>query len=327
MSDGFTGTNPVAVLELLKERRERAPGRDDGRKLALIVEGGGMRGVLSAGSLLAVDVLGFRSVFDEVYATSAGAVNAAYFLSGQGALGITIYWDSINNRHFINPFRLSRIVDVEYVYDHVVREVKVLDDDAIRSGRPDLWVSVTDALTGANVLLDVKRTPETVAQILKASSAMPVLYNKTVRVGDREYVDGGVTSLLPIVQAAGRGCTDVLTLLTRPEEYRPSRPGKLRRALLYAMIGRRYPALMRSYREGVATAERERRIAMGEERLSGVNVATLGPAPDAQTVERTTTDRGRLVEGAHRMARAAARLLGEDPGLLDGLFEGYRGSG
>ena len=60
-----------------------------------------MRGVLSAGSLLGVDLLEFRDYFDAVYAVSAGSVNAAYFLSGQGIEGITVYFDDISSRRFI----------------------------------------------------------------------------------------------------------------------------------------------------------------------------------------------------------------------------------
>src|SRR5690348_395584 len=120
--DKLLGTCPAAVVDLLKARSGQPPGRD-ARKLGLIVEGGGMRGVLSAGALLALHLLGFRNCFDEVYAASAGGVNAAYFLSGQGTLGISIYFDDISNRRFINPLRFWKMLDVEYVYDHVVVKI------------------------------------------------------------------------------------------------------------------------------------------------------------------------------------------------------------
>ena len=92
----LAGTRPERVIDLILERastagRHRSSGS---RKLALVIEGGGMRGVVSAGSLLALDQLGFRNVFDEVYATSAGGVNAAYFLSGQFPCSTTVAWSS-----------------------------------------------------------------------------------------------------------------------------------------------------------------------------------------------------------------------------------------
>lgn len=322
MSDTLVGTNPQAVLELLQRRKKF--GRGDGRRLALIVEGGGMRGVLSAGSLLAVDVLGFRDAFDEVYATSSGAVNAAYFLSGQGALGITVYFDSISNRRFYNPLRIMKIVDVEYVYDHIVARVKVLDDAAIRGGRAEFFISVTDALTGENSLVNAKEAPEPIPLILKASSALPVLYNRTVELGGRAYVDGGLTCSIPIVQAVERGCTDVLVLLTRTHGYEVAPPTWSNRFIFYALQGRKYPELMRSYAALDARANRDRRVATGQAELPGVNVATICPTEAELVVDRTTIERARLVEGAHRMARRVARVFGEDAAVLDRMFADYR---
>src|SRR5207249_2082981 len=149
---GPFGTHPRRGIDLILERASSAAGPqpDRSRKLALIIEGGGMRGVVSAGSLLALDLLGFREVFDEIYATSAGAVNAAYFLSGQGKLGMTIYFDDIANRRFINPWRLLKIVDVDYAYDRVISLHKPLDDVAIRASRVRFLLSVTDARSGLN---------------------------------------------------------------------------------------------------------------------------------------------------------------------------------
>jgi len=82
-------------LELVRQRAssgskpgKRAPG--DTAKLALVVEGGGMRGAVSGGGLQALHDLGLRDVFDCVYGSSAGAINATYFLSGQRD-GVDIY--------------------------------------------------------------------------------------------------------------------------------------------------------------------------------------------------------------------------------------------
>ncbi len=101
----IVGSHPERVIDLLQSRLSKRAEiqRTDGRKLGLVVEGGGMRGTLSAASLLAVDLMGYRGCFDAVYAVSAGSVNAAYFLSGQGVEGITVYFDNISNRRFINP--------------------------------------------------------------------------------------------------------------------------------------------------------------------------------------------------------------------------------
>ena len=316
------GSRAGAVVDLLKRRRS---GTDSGtaRKLALIVEGGGMRGVLSAGSLLAVDLLGFRHAFDEVYATSAGAVNAAYFLSGQGTVGISVYFDCINNRRFINPARLTKIVDVDFVYDRVVPLLKPLDEQAIRNARPRLFFSVSDALTGSNELLDVQRIAAPIPLMLKASCALPVLYNRTVSIAGRRYVDGGVTSDLPVSQAISRGCTDILVLLTRPADHVKMPPGLLHRAVFYLLMGWRYPALYRSFQYGHLEGRRNRAMAFGCDVPDHVNIATICPTHEEMVVGRTTLDRRQLLLGAYRLAVATAKIFNDPDDVIVRVFADF----
>ncbi len=284
-----------------------------------------MRAVLSAGSLLAMGLMGYGDCVDEVYASSAGAVNGGYHLSGQAALGMTIYFDSLTNRRFYNPLRLSKIVDLEYVYDQVVAREKPLDEEAIRRGRAEFFISVTDAETGDNVLLDAKKCPASMAQMFKASSALPVLYNRAVEIDGRPCVDGGLTCLLPIRAAVERGCTDILVLLTRTAGYQMPPPSLKARAMVRLMMGRRYPAVARVFAQHASQENRGRRIAAGEIELPSINIATICPTRAELIVERTTIDRRRVVEAAELMARRTMRLFGEeDFAELDALFRGYR---
>ncbi len=96
------------VLQAIAQRRERGsvPGRrQDDFKIALAIEGGAMRGVVSSGMVAGLEYLGLLPAFDVVYGTSAGAINGAYFVAGQAAYGATIYYEHINNSKFINPLR------------------------------------------------------------------------------------------------------------------------------------------------------------------------------------------------------------------------------
>ena len=74
------GTNPELAIDHIRARsRKNARTAHDGRKLALIVEGGAMRGVFSSGANTALEKIGLTSAFDEVYSCSAGAINAAIY--------------------------------------------------------------------------------------------------------------------------------------------------------------------------------------------------------------------------------------------------------
>jgi len=73
-----------------------------------------MRGVVSAGALIAMERVSLTSVFDEVYGESAGAINACYFLAGKAAFGGRIYLEDLISSRFINPLRPGKILDMDF---------------------------------------------------------------------------------------------------------------------------------------------------------------------------------------------------------------------
>ena len=103
--------------------------------------------VCSAGGAAALAHMGFVDVFDEVYATSAGAMNASYFLAHQPDSGIRVYFEHCTTRAFFNPLRFWKVIDVDYLFERVVTTEKPLNVSRVLSGRPRLFVAVS---TGTN---------------------------------------------------------------------------------------------------------------------------------------------------------------------------------
>jgi hypothetical protein len=86
-------THPTIALLLKRLKNNSKPtkrGFKDKEKIALCIEGGGMRGCVSAGSAAAINFLGLNDAFDVVYGSSAGAMVGAYFVSRQYS-GVQIY--------------------------------------------------------------------------------------------------------------------------------------------------------------------------------------------------------------------------------------------
>src|SRR5262245_29844400 len=138
MSVELAGLSPERVLNLIRERRQRkelGEPLDDGHKLALIVEGGAMRGDYTAGAVFALACLNGADVFDVVYAASSGAVNSSYFLSGQARLAVGTYYEDLCGPEFINHFRFWKMVDIDFVEKEVFPHRKPLDEAAIRASR------------------------------------------------------------------------------------------------------------------------------------------------------------------------------------------------
>src|SRR3954471_4639546 len=91
--------------------RERPPGA----RIALVVEGGGMRGAVSGGMALALDELGLSGAFDAAYGSSAGTLNAMWLVSGRLKDGIPTWTDAGLLKELIDyrrAFRRQPAVDV-----------------------------------------------------------------------------------------------------------------------------------------------------------------------------------------------------------------------
>ncbi|CAM9301121.1 unnamed protein product [Ectocarpus sp. 13 AM-2016] len=104
------------VVEVLRKRVKAGtkPGsHGDGLKVGLAIEGGGMRGCVSAGMIAAVSTLGLMDTFDAVYGSSAGSLVGAYAIAGQEGmprLGCSVYYDTLTGtgRHFIDTRQIFR---------------------------------------------------------------------------------------------------------------------------------------------------------------------------------------------------------------------------
>lgn len=84
--------HPVKQLIANRYRQRSVPGRrDDQAHSALIVEGGALRGIVSAGIVCQLQALGLNNVFDSVHGTSVGAITGAYFIAEQSTLGTSTY--------------------------------------------------------------------------------------------------------------------------------------------------------------------------------------------------------------------------------------------
>lgn len=142
--------HPVAHLLHERIRSGSKPGqRSDGAKVGLAIEGGGMRGAVSAGAAAALNLLGLSDAFDAVYGSSAGALIAAFFISRQ-LNGTVIYSDVIPRagKRFLDRSQLlpamgllptlgkggKPVLNLEFLLDDVVRNTVPLDWCVLRVG-------------------------------------------------------------------------------------------------------------------------------------------------------------------------------------------------
>jgi predicted patatin/cPLA2 family phospholipase len=209
------------VVRTLRRRREEGsrPGaRTDGRRVALLIEGGGMRGVVSAGMTAAIEQLGLTDAFDEVHGASAGAFNAAFLLAGQAAYLTTLYQYGFGDPRFVSIIRALRggpAFDMDHVINHVWTRHRPLRFDAVARSGIELHCTATDADRATIVDLTGLRSQEEICCALRASGRLPWLAGAPVSFRGMRLLDATLAEAIP-VHVARTTATDLLVLQTRP---------------------------------------------------------------------------------------------------------------
>jgi predicted patatin/cPLA2 family phospholipase len=204
-----------------------------------------MRGVVSAGMVTGLEQLGLTQTFDVVYGTSAGALNGAYFLAGQAAYGTTIYYENINNAHFID-FRRALSgkppVSLEYLFDTILPSVKKLDWEKVIHSPIPLKVVASCVKERCAKVFDNFESRDDLFQALKGSARMPAITGPPVEFRGDMLLDGSVYESIPTVSAA-KECTHILALRTRPANSLVS-PGMTERLIVGPWIRKYNPAMV-----------------------------------------------------------------------------------
>lgn len=240
----IVATSESQVVQNIKLKRDLLQKGDPEHKkfqTAIICGSGIMLGVFGGGVVTGLEKLGMvnkddkgKDVFDYAIGVSAGSPNLAYFLSGQSEVGTSIYYEELTGTDFINYFRLSKIVDLDYLESVFRERPKQLDTTAIYDSRTRLLITATDATTGIGKFFDIKADALVdIISAVKASLAMPISYNKTVSINGREYCDAGASLPLPIDYAINKlGCTDILVVLHKPYGSKRSKKSQFIEAAL-----------------------------------------------------------------------------------------------
>jgi predicted patatin/cPLA2 family phospholipase len=250
------------VLELLRARAESGsvPGhRDDPHRIALVIEGGGMRGVVSAAMTAAIARLGLTDCFDLVVGASAGALNGAALLGGVAPAGAKMYCGPLASRAFVNPARVLRgrpVLDVRYVLHYTSPEVDAGRHERALASPIALHCVAVGVETAAAHHFTGMRTRDELITALLATSRMPWAGGAPVEVGGRRYLDGGLAAPIPVGEAIAAGATHVLALQTRPDGVPRRSFSRLGDRLIERHLRGLNPALVSLYRGRIAAYER-----------------------------------------------------------------------
>ncbi|MCD8395646.1 MAG: patatin family protein [Lachnospiraceae bacterium] len=209
-------------------------------KIGLVLEGGAMRGMYTAGIL---DVMMENQIkINGAIGVSAGALFGVNYLSGQNGRVIRYNKRFNSDKNYMGILPLLKegnIISTKYAYHDVPYELDVFDDAAYRTAAEEIpfYAVVTDIETGKPKYVRIRSVYKQM-DVLRASASMPFV-SKPVKIGDSRYLDGGISDSVPFEWMYGNEYDRLIVVLTRDLSYRkePMSPA------LIKVCYRKYPQL------------------------------------------------------------------------------------
>jgi predicted patatin/cPLA2 family phospholipase len=334
------------VLRLLSDRVRSGSGpgqRADGARIALAIEGGGMRGTVTAGMALALAERSLLPAFDAVYGSSAGAITGAWLVSSRPE-GMRGWANPVYARALIRWSALLRgrpVTDVRTLIEVLYTTEHPMDFESVLASEVPLHPLATDATTGAaSDLRPLMTDPARLRLALRASASLPFLAGPPVTLDGRRFYDAGVAESIPLRTPLAQDATHIVVLRSRPPRVAESagtpadpalaqaafipavrpRPAREARLLARTVLRKESPELraalltraVRTFADVIRIAEME----------AAGTALSVHPAPGGPPVSRLTTD-GAILAAAFEAGREAVDRL---PGLAVTDREGGSGS-
>ena len=185
----------------------------------LVLEGGGMRGIFTAGVL---DAFMENDIsFKRVFGVSAGACHACSFLSGQRKRAYNVGIDYLDNKHYCSIYSLITTGDLfgaKFVYDDIPNKLNLYDYDAFNKNKSEFYVVVTNVETGEAEYIRINDMKKDIIYV-RASSSLPLLA-RIVKTDGKKFLDGGIADSIPVKHSLSTGTGKSVVVLTQHKGYR-----------------------------------------------------------------------------------------------------------
>lgn len=185
----------------------------------LILEGGGMRGVYTAGVLDAF--LEENIEFSSIYGVSAGSCHACSYMSKQKGRAYRVNVDYLDDPNYCGVksyLKTGNVFGADMLYSQIPNVLDPFDYEEFKKYPGKFFAVLTNEETGEPEYIRVKDLKKQMWAV-RASSSLP-LVSKTVVVKGRHYLDGGIADSIPIRRSIEAGNEKNVVILTREDSYR-----------------------------------------------------------------------------------------------------------
>lgn len=187
-------------------------------KTGLVLEGGGMRGIYTAGVL---DVFMENGIeVDGVIGVSAGAIHGCTYVARQKGRSLRYNKKYCSNWRYMSFRSLlvtGDLVGKKFCYEDLPYQLDPFDFKTFEENPTEFYACVTNLETGAPEYISEKK-PEKIMDCIRASASMP-LVSRVVEIDGKKYLDGGTGDSIPFEAFRKMGFERLIVVTTRPEGY------------------------------------------------------------------------------------------------------------
>ena len=209
-------------------------------KVGLVLEGGGMRALFTAGVLDAL--LDVKELdIDGIVGVSAGALFGVNYVSGQKERAIRYNKKYARDKRYMGLYSwitTGNAVNEEFAFYEIPFKLDVFDQEKFKESKIDFYVVMTNVESGKPEYVLIKDVFKQM-EYLRATSALPFA-SKIIEINGKKYLDGGISDSIPIDYCESLGYDKIILVLTRPENTH--KDDKLN--FLYKLVYRKYPNLV-----------------------------------------------------------------------------------
>ena len=208
-------------------------------KIGLVLEGGAMRGLFTAGVL---DIFLDNNVeVTDVVGVSAGTLFGVNYVSKQRGRALRYNLKYINDKRYMNVkswLKTGNLINKDFTYYKLPFQLDVFDNKTFKESPINFFATVTNIETGEAEFIKIEDAYKQM-ETLRATSALPFI-SEIIEVGGKKYLDGGISNSIPIDFFEKQDFDKVIVILTRPITYRKEKTTGIQYKLFY----KKYPKLV-----------------------------------------------------------------------------------
>mgnify|MGYP003481856582 FL=1 len=271
---------------------------------ALVLEGGGMRGVFTCGVLDCF--MDHQIRFPYTIGVSAGACNGLSYISRQRGRAKYSNIDLLDKYNYIGLRHLLRkrnIMDFDLLFTEFPEHILPYDYDAYFSSPERYEMVTTNCLTGEANYFEEKSDKKRLIDIVRASSSLPFVCPITY-VDNIPMLDGGIVDSIPLQRAMDEGYASYVVVLTRNKGYRK----ETKDIRVPSFIYRKYPRIREALNNRSLCYNKQLEMVEALEKEGRVQVIRPLEPVNVDRIERNVNKLTTFYEEGYRCAEAFLKL-------------------